>query len=393
MNASNRAVRVAASAACALSLLNLVGCSPPDANEAFNHIDVQVLSSATSATDVSAKWVAMVESAQQSVHIAIPEGDDTALADALIAAMERGVEVEVVTDVDLAETPGISRLISDGVPVQLADAGMAYFDFGVNADVAFTSEQVRMTSAYAIADRQRFVAGSDGGSAVGGARVVIEGRGQRLIEDLLTEHVQLFGGADATAVTAFDAPQKSIADNRWLYPTQGDWHLQMWLGPQERVTKRMIDEVYGARANVWLLTDELANEGMARALQAKASVGFDVQVVVGPSFGSTAPGLARIFERETPAVDKRRVSTPRVPTVLIVDSEPAMVGGLGLNTKVYVLSHTMISSTRLWNAEPIPTDQLTDGVLWVVDDPGQQAAATADLIALFQSMRDQGSAL
>lgn len=384
----------AQTAASLLIITNLfAACSPPDVNEAFNHIDLQVLSGASSATDASAKWIGLVESAQQSVHIAIPEGDDTALADALIAAQERGVEVEVVTDVDLAESPAISRLISDGVPIQLADGPMAYFDFGVNADVAFTSEQVRMTSAYAIADRQRFIAGSDGGSNVSGARVVLEGRGQQIVEDLYTEHVQLFGGADATAVTAFDAPQKSIADNRWLYPTQDDWHLQMWLGPQERVTKRMIDEVYGARANVWLLTDELANEGMARALQAKASVGFDVQVVVGPSFGSTAPGLARIFERETPAVDKRRVSTPRVPTVLIVDSEPAMVGGIGLNTKVYVLSHTMISSTRLWNAEPIPTDQLTDGVLWVVDDPGQRAQATSDLIDLFQSMRDQGSAL
>lgn len=377
----------------ALPLAAAVACAPPDANEAFNHLSVTVLDGSDSVTAHSDAWIAAVEGATSSVHAALPEGDDLDLAAALIAANGRGLEVEVVTDVDLAATPAVSALITSGVPVQLADGPMGYFDFGVNADVAFESAQIRMSSAFLVADRQRFVAGTDAGSGVDGVRVLIEGRGERLVEDLLTEHNQLFGGADATAVTAYDAPQKSIADNRWLYPTQGDWHMQMWLGPQERVTKRMIDAVYGARGNIWLLTDEFANEGMARALQAKASVGFDVKVVVGPSLGSTAPGLTRIFERESPAVEKRQVTTPRLPTVLIIDSEPALVGGAPLDTRVFFATHTLISSTRLWNAAPIPNDQLTDGVLWVIDDAGAQAQPTQDLVALFERLFSEGGAL
>ena len=57
--------------------------------------------------------------------------------------------------------------------------------------------------------------------------------------------------------------------------------MEIWLGPQERLIKRVTDAVYSSRSDVRILTNELADGGLAKALQAKSADGFDVQVVVG----------------------------------------------------------------------------------------------------------------
>ena len=98
-------------------------------------------------------------------------------------------------------------------------------------------------------------------------------------------------------MTAFSNMQKSIADNRWLYRTQSSLDLEVWLGPQERLTKRIIDAVYGARSSVRVLTNDFANEGLTQALQAKAGHGFNVQVIVGPGMRGSNSALSRFFEK------------------------------------------------------------------------------------------------
>ena len=174
--------------------------------------------------------------------------------------------------------------------------------------------------------------------------------------------------------------QKSIADNRWLYPTQTDVMLEVWLGPQERLTKRIIDGVYGARSDIRVLTNDFSNEGLAKALQEKAEWGFDVEVIVGPAFKDSHSKYSRRLEDSTDDVDKFQVTEgAEVPTVVLIDFKKAD-DGLRHTSRAFVLSHDLYSAVRIDDSEQpdlvddeevipgVTNDQLIDGNLWVLDD-------------------------
>jgi hypothetical protein len=350
-----------------LAVSLLVGCAEPDLADLFGQVTVSL---ADGEDGASQPFVERVEQAETSLHVALPGGDDTELAGALVDAWDRGVEVEVITDWDLRDSAAISQLLEAEVPVRLADAGLTYFEFNLNDDVAFPSTATVLSSAWVVADRRTVLAASSLGAGGAGTRIVYDLQSEDLIDDLLAEHNQLFGGTDATAVTAFDGPAKSITDLRWLYGTAAPVDLEMWFGPQERLTKRVIDAVYTARTSVRVLTNDLANEGLAKALQDKATRGFDVTVVVGPQFGESNSFLSRIFE-DTPDVEKRRLTDADVvPTIVVIDWE-AQESGLRARTQVMVLTHDLYSAARLYRGEPVVSDQLIDGVMWTLSSSNE----------------------
>jgi hypothetical protein len=132
-----------------ISLLALLSCAEaPPMSEAFHQVDLSV----TDADAVSAAFVAAIDGAEEHVQALIPTLTDEAIAAALVEAHERGVLVEVATDVDVAADPGFATLEAAGVPVTYGDGAVSYFDFAINADVAWTSDQVVMTHAMIIAD-------------------------------------------------------------------------------------------------------------------------------------------------------------------------------------------------------------------------------------------------
>lgn len=368
----------------------LVACQAPDPGELFNALTVDVIADPAAAED---RFLEIIESASDSLHVALPDGDNTALIDALSAAWASGLEVELVVDYDQRGDQGIADLIDAGAEVALANAGLTYFEFNLNEDVSWASEDTVMSHAYVIADRQRLLAASTAGHTRTGPRILTEFRGEDLIEDYLIEHNQLYGGLDATAVTAFDAPAKSIADFRWRYGTGTATDLEVWFGPQERLTKRVIDAVYSARSAVWVLTDELANEGLARALQDKAEFGFDVRVVVGPAFRTTSQRLADELLQETPDVQKVQINDVEgLPTLILVDLPPD-AEGYPPHARAMIVSHDLVSSARLYRGQTVVTDQLIDGSMWVLSNRTPERTDLLDLSNLFQEQFDRGEAL
>lgn len=374
----------------ALLAVSIAACTPPDPAERFIGVEVSV---ASGEADAAERFVEAIEGASETLHVALPAADDTTLADALLEAHERGVQLEVLTDYDLATSPGITKLTDAEIPVHLADGGLTYFDFGLNADVLWGSELTVMSHAYVVADSQRLVAANRIGAAAEGERVVFDIRGQDVIQDLLWEHRQIVGGTDATAVDAYSAPAKSILETRWRYATTTDTGLEMWFGPQERLLKRIIDATYSARSAVWVLTDDFTNEGLARALQDKARWGFDVEVVVGPHFGDASSLLARILQNETPDVPKYQVTdVETVPTVVIVDY-PDDAEGFRPHTRAMVLTHDLYSPSRLHRGETVRTDQLIDGTLWVLSTTTLPGPEIKELVELFRQHRDDAEVL
>jgi hypothetical protein len=161
----------------------------------------------------------------------------------------------------------------------------------------------------------------------------------------------------------------------------------MWIGPQERVVKRVVDGVYSARSSVWVLTNQLGNEGLARALQDKAEWGFDVQVIVGPGFDD-ASILSREFSSSTPDVVKRRATVQRVPTLVLIDFEPDSTGHR--RPRGMFLTHDLVSAARLYRGAEVQNDQLIDGLLWVIDEDDEDLSAeNLALQDLWQRTLDQ----
>ncbi len=390
----------------------LAACNPPpETSELFQSIDIEVVDQA----GISTAFVDKIEEASDSLHVALPRGEDTAISDAIIERWGAGVDVEVIADYDERESDAIADLIVNDVPVTLADRGLGYFDFAFNEDVAWDGSQTLMSHAFVIEDAESLVSATSAGGLGAGARVLVSARGEDLIDDTLTEQNQIFGGVDATAVTAFNASQKSVADVRWAYQGNSDAVIEMWFGPQERLTKRIIDAIYGARASVWVVTDAFNNDGIAKALQDKAELttpsgeaAFDVRIVVGPNFDETEPQARHLVEEADDVRKRQLTSAGYVPTVVIIDQGSSAVDpSYATAPRAFVLSHDLVSARRLEDcaepfvapkcgsddSRPVLTDQLIDGTLWVVDDWGESSAEMQTLQALFDSHWEEGDSL
>ncbi len=347
------------------------------------------------AAETSARMINSIDAAERTLDVALPVLTDTNISDAIVRAKERGVALRVITDIDQAGDAGVVALVAAEVPLRLADGALSYFDFNINTNVTFASEEVRMSHAWVLVDEERATLASYAGSLDAGNRTVFELRGEDLLEDLWTEHNQVFGGSDATATTAFDDSAKSIADFRWLYPTDSQMALEIWFGPQERLTKRMIDAVYSAKSTIWVSSDQIINEGLIRALEYKARDGFDVRVLVGDKqavqFNPRTPPA--LLATETPNVSKRRLTGEVLPTMLLIDYEIARDGN-NYPTRAFMLSHDMVSASRLFQQTTVANDQLIDGNLMVLNDwKADLHPDMVELRTLFESMYDRGGDL
>ena len=370
-----------------LPLIALMACAPPDSAETFVQLNARTF---TAEAQVNDAFIELIQSADDELSIALPQITDTRLSDAIIAKHAEGVLVRVVTDIDQATDPGTRALQDAGVPLRLADGDITYFDFILGNEVSWTSDQVIMSHAFVVSDNYRTITATTAGGQADTSVVVIDIQGQDIAQDLWLEHNQVFGGSDATALTAFSAPAKSRTDIRWRYPAQGDVPVEFWLGPQERLIKRTIDAIYTARISVRVLSNEMVNEGIARALQDKASWGFPVEAIIGPDFSTTSQALARVFQNNTPDVSKFRFNDAAdMPTIILVDIE----GGPDVLPRAYVLSHDLYSAERTYRGTEVITDQLIDGNLFVFSDTfytgSEPQSPLQPLVDLYQDHLDR----
>ncbi len=303
------------------------------------------------AIDVDAAAAQVVEDATYEVRAALPAADDTTVALALADRAAAGVDVRLVTDIDVV-FPAL-----EGVDHTQVDAGLELFDFDLNTDVAWPSTDVVMSDAFAIVDRRRLFAATALGTGTG-LQLAIDVTYEDVAQDVEAEHVQLHGGVDATSTDAYDALNKSIADPRWSYPLPDGSLLELWCGPQERLVKRLIDGVFAARGDIVLLSDDVADEALILTLQEKAETGFGVTVVTGSGFGTRVPSLSALLDSAAPDVLHLTVAEP-LPTVLWVPP-----GARGAWPRALVLTHPALPAVRTVGGAAIPSDQFVDGLAW-----------------------------
>lgn len=374
-----------------LPILALLACEGPDTGDAFTVLDMHL---PTLASETNAHFVDVVNAADTEVRVALPGLTDPDLVQAIVDAHGRDVDVRVVVDFDNASDAGVQDIMAAGVETTLADDGFAAYDFSLLSDVAWTSEQTQMTHAFAVADITQVVMATSAGDMVDAPRVVFSGVSEDIGEDLVSEHIQVFGGSDAVSKTAFDASAKSVADNRWQYATQSDEMFELWLGPQERVVKRYIDAVYMAKGSIRVMTEDIADEGFARALQHKAEDGFDIEVIVGSGFGLTNGSISEVLRTQAPDVTVlQSSSTAPLPTLMFVDFDRSPHDNRFHMPMAMVSTHPIWSASRLYNDAEVVTDQLCDGALYVLATTGEPTTPLQQLAQLYFAELDQSSEL
>ena len=373
-----------------------------------------------------------VAGAETRVWAALSDLTDDELANALVAIAGEGVEVQVVTDESERGSTGVAILEAAGIPVEFGDGEIAYLpeptvttilqDCEPDAENDLFIQCIRRADQSLVLPNDGLMVRPDAYNVMTHNFFVIDdvtvwnlaaplnatntpwfawrAHSQEMVQAFEREFRQMFGGMFSTTLTAYNGPNKSenhgpVYDSRIpshrpgrfveLQPgflTSGGM-VDVRFNPQSRLVKELIDDLYGARTSVFLMTDQLTNEYVIDALAYKARF-FDVRVVVRE--GSVIPeDLATLTDIQGDPV-VRTIDYTYVPTVMLTDAFSASRSGNGTSTRWarsgVVLSHATFHGApfEVFNpSEPgfervrttndiiriYPSDLFVDGSMWM----------------------------
>ena len=278
-------------------MLAVAGCSneaPPVTSQHYNQLTLVESGSGGAASKSGAELetflVEAIGDADESIYAALEDLKSDSVADALIAAYRRGVDVRLVSDIESRGQRGFRKIEAQAprLPIRYGDGGLSYQP-QPTIDLVRTGAMNQMTHNFLVLDKVRVL------NLTGGFRDVPEGRGddlqigfdamsEDLGKDFQDEFDQMFGGTFSTTVDTYNGPLKSNTNPRVYYPTPSGV-MELYFGPQERLIKKALDEIYNARGSVWVTTEMLENRFIMEALEYKAMIGLDVKVVIGDDDG------------------------------------------------------------------------------------------------------------
>lgn len=383
-------------AAVAVGANAMFGCDGPDDGAVFPaeadfHVD-----DADQAESRKAELIADLQAADTSIDIALATLDDEEVAQALVDAQARGVTVRSVADWDARDTAGITMLESNDIIPTYGDGALQYLPdptlgsvlgacqenesrrYVVCSRGQVQGEMLRpgdynlMSHNFAVIDDEvvwNFPAFD------GAARNWVGWRAKsaKLAYDFAREFQQMHGGVFSTTLSIYNGPLKSSTDYRVSYLTDKGM-MKVWFNPQERLMKTVIDEVYKARASVWVMSDTLSNPHLVDALEYKANNGFDVRILVHPDHQATGEIQDRL---EDMGVRYAPARYDHLSTLLVIDAETDREGRKW-GRHVIGMSHPLLrgSPFDVEYDEPndkvfiYPSDLFADGNLWLIDEKG-----------------------
>jgi hypothetical protein len=363
------------------------------------------------AEEREAELVSDIRAAEESIQLAVSTLADEEVAQALIDAKQRGVQVNVVSDWDARESAGLVLLEENGIFPVYGNGELRYLpEPTLSSVLGFCRDQPQL-------QRIECFRGQDGNQgtmvrpghfnlmshnfAVIDERTVwnfpaIDGTNRdwigwriessTLAYDFLPEFKQMHSGVFATTLDIYNGPVKSNTNYNERYLTdQGV--MKLWFNPQERLMKLVIDRVYKAKASVWIASDNVTNPFLLDALEYKANNGFDVRVVVHPDHQSQGDAKARL---EALGVKYASGSLDHLSTLLVMDAERDRNGDKW-GREVLGLSHPLIRGgpfevTRGTRSDVIyvyPADLFADGNLWMLEEAGANIHKT-ELVDSFE---------
>jgi hypothetical protein len=344
-----------------------------------------VFDSMTSAA-LESQIVRLVDRAQEQVMVAASTFESIPVADALVRASQRGVAVRVVGDADRATQAGFAAVAAAGVPVTFGN-GELFWTPNLDVSILRTGDTNKMLQSLLVVDYIDSVFLTYGlvGATSNVRQIAMFSAYEELGRDIVDIIEQMAGGTFATTLTLFDAPLSSDPNNRTIYPTY-DEPLEFYTGPGEPLLKHVIDEIYDARANVWIMSSSFDHGPLAEALVYKARAGFDVRVIVNAAALERADERVSYLQQEFETIRAAGQAYPVVlvrewdgGTVVALDTETSPLTGLPAASSVMVLSQPIhaaagfrqIAASRYLALE---SDIFTDASMFVVQQTttGQQ---------------------
>ena len=363
-------------------------------------------------TAIEQQVIAVIDSAQVRLEVAFEHLESTAVAQALVNAQDRGVDVRVVGDIDHRDQAGF-RLLTDPMvglrdngdgldPVTFGDGAITYSP-QPTVTVSRTGPQNRMTHNFIVADQRRVFNLTGGFFAPEEGEIFqigFDATSEDLAKDFGDELVQMYGGMFSTTLSTFNGPLKSDTNVRNHYPNDlGD--MEVYFGPQERVIKRLMDEIYKARASVFIVTEELTNNFVVDALRYKAENGFEVGVVVGAENRdvpfSRVDELRDLFDdlRGGDVLPDLRLLDGVRLNLVIIDANPSPINGKRYKTKAFIMSQPLLESISFvataQGSEARASDAFTDSNMWVLTRTAITAEPNVDrFVNVFEFLFNKG---
>jgi hypothetical protein len=358
----------------------LWACAAPDPHsDLFNRSEALYVRSDAEGKALEQRAVQAIDRAKLRVWASFERLESTDIANALLRAVGRGVDVRVVADIDHKAEAGLALLsqklgkLDRGSPRLVLMGGPLDYSPEPSRNLGRSGDLDQITDTFLLVDTNRVLNLSKGFGATTDLRWGFDVHSTDVAKDFEDEHSQLFAGVSATTLNYYDGTLKSNNNNRVYYPMPDDvWEL--YFGPQERLIKRVIDEIYAARASVQIITPELSNTFMVDALRYKARVGGIIDVLVEK--GSLARSSSRFNELKKAIADDKASADLRVAeqlgfTAVIIDAERAR-DGRRYQTRVLMLSHPLVESIP-FDASDVSrlSDAFMDGNMWVYSRPSE----------------------
>ena len=264
---------------------------------------------------IEARLIDKINAAQKSIHIASFEFDLTPVAEALIAAKERGVDVRWVTDdehgLEADEEPGHGQF------AMLEKAGIEVKDDGRTA---------LMHNKFWIFDGEWVWTGSTNITVNGIFKQnnnAIAIRSTKLAEIYEREFQEMWDGQ-------FGPKSPSTVDQQSL--TVNNMPVRVLFASEDGVIERIIPYVEGAQSNIRFLAFSFTDYPLAKAMIDRAAAGVDVAGVFEKTGSETE--YAELRTLHCAGVPVRQDGNPSFlhHKLIIVDERIVITGSLNFST-------------------------------------------------------------
>jgi len=200
-----------------------------------------------------------INNAEDFVQCAFWRFDQDQVANAIINAYNKGIDVKFVSDENTASDPSTVKLINAGVPSVFGN-GLTRADY-----------ESSMTYNFCIID-ELYVWSTTGGvtdqALTNQYNIGFDIYSETLAEDYMDEFNQLYGGVFGDKWAPFQSAPLKSSDTYYSFELN-QLSLNIYYGPQESPVAELIKEVYRARKSVRFLTPMSDDQGIFTALEYK----------------------------------------------------------------------------------------------------------------------------
>jgi phosphatidylserine/phosphatidylglycerophosphate/cardiolipin synthase-like enzyme len=249
--------------------------------------------------------------ARQSVAVAAYELDLETVADALLDAQGRGLEVRLVTDTDNVEEPAVQRLVIAGIPVVEDDRSAIMHNKFVIID-----GEVVWTGSWNLTENGTYRNDNN----------VVRIVSPDLAQNYSNEFDEMFERRAFGPTSPSNTPNPRITLRD---PETGEQvRLESFFGPEDGIATRLLSLVEGAQESIRFLAFSFTDDRLGEAVKQQAKADRLVQGVFEDRGSDTVYSEYGMMRRARPPLDVVTDGNPYImhQKVFIVDEETVALG-------------------------------------------------------------------